>query len=102
MRRRSSNELRCFCSRTPLLATYGLDEKGAPYVHVKVFKQDRIFGEIVVTGGEVKLRCRECLRWHSVVIRTPHRVALEEASPPIALARKTEPSLPLRTPRPTP
>jgi hypothetical protein len=100
--RRSSHELRCFCGRKPLLATYGLDEKGRRYVHVKVFKQDRIFGEVVVTEGEVRLHCRECLRWHSVVMRSPSKVLLEETSPPIVLDANTTPSLPLRPARPNP
>lgn len=59
------NELRCMCSRRPLLATYGIDKDGRLFVHVKVYKQSRLFGE-VVAYGDVKLRCRECLRWHQV------------------------------------
>jgi hypothetical protein len=77
-KQRTSNELRCFCARQPLLATYGLDEHGCLYVHVKVFKQQRIFGEVLVTEGTVKLHCRECLRWHKVVMRVPGRAELEE------------------------
>lgn len=47
------------------------DESGAPYVHVKIFKQGRVFGEVVVTkGSEVWLRCRECNRWHCIKIKT--------------------------------
>lgn len=85
-RPRSSHELRCFCTRQPLLATYGLDEKGLLYVHVRVFKQGRIFGEIIVTGGTVRLHCRECLRWHRVVIREPERLTLEEDTQPAMYA----------------
>lgn len=63
-------EIRCFCSRTPLLAVAGRNQRtNEPYVHIKVFKQGRIFGEVVVTEGVVRLRCRECLRWHKVRIR---------------------------------
>lgn len=65
---RREKELRCFCSRTPLLATYGVDTVGKLYVHVKIWKARRIFGELVIEGGIVKLRCRECLRWHKVHI----------------------------------
>lgn len=83
--KRSAHELRCFCSRHPLLAVYGLDEKGNRYVHVRIYKQNRIFGEVVATGGEVKLHCRECLRWHKVVIRTPTRLALSEDSAPVTI-----------------
>jgi len=64
--RRREHELRCFCSREPLLATYGIDSKGKLFVHVKIWKARRIFGELVIEGGIVKIRCRDCLRWHTV------------------------------------
>lgn len=70
-------ELRCFCSRHPLLATYGIDSKGRLYVHVRVFKQARLFGE-VIAFGDVKLHCRECLRWHTVVIKQAGDAELRE------------------------
>jgi hypothetical protein len=76
----TSNQLRCFCSRKPLLATYGLDEKGKVYVHVKIYKQARIYGELLITEGVVKVRCRECLRWHRVVIRKAGEAELIEDS----------------------
>ena len=47
---------------------YGVDANGDAYVHVKVYKQGRIFGEVVATSGVVRLRCRECRRWHAVWI----------------------------------
>lgn len=78
---RTQNELRCFCARTPLLATYGVNEKGDVYVHVKIFKQHRIFGEVIVTKGNVKIHCRECLRWHKVVMRPPGHAELQETEP---------------------
>lgn len=56
-------EVRCFCSRRPLLALCGRDDHGEPFVHQKVYKQGKVFGEMVATGGTVRLRCRECLRW---------------------------------------
>jgi hypothetical protein len=65
---RREHELRCFCSREPLLATYGVDSKGKLFVHMKVWKARRIFGESVIEGGVVKIRCRDCLRWHTVCI----------------------------------
>ena len=74
------DELRCFCTRRPLLATYGVDSKGCLYVHVKIWKQRRLYGEVMVTGGRVQLRCRECLRLHTVVIRQPNRAALKEVT----------------------
>lgn len=48
---------------------YGIDEKGRPYVHIKVFKQARVFSEFIAYGGEVALKCRECVRWHRIVFR---------------------------------
>lgn len=76
--RKTQNELRCFCARHPLLATYGVDEKGELYVHIKIFKQQRIFGEVLAKRGSIKIRCRECFRWHRVVMRLPNNVSLVE------------------------
>lgn len=78
---RKETELRCFCRRNPLLATYGIDSRGKLFVHVKIWKQRRIFGEVVVEGGTVKLHCRECLRWHTVTISS-ERAMLSESPPP--------------------
>lgn len=73
---RREKELRCFCNRKPLLATYGVDSKGKLFLHVKIYKAKRIFGEFVIEGGIVKLRCRDCKRWHRVrVVQT--RAVLE-------------------------
>lgn len=63
---RTKLELRCFCSRRPLLAYYGQDEKGEPYLHQKVHKQGRIYGESVFRTGLAEIRCRECYRWTRV------------------------------------
>jgi hypothetical protein len=65
---RREKELRCFCGRTPLLATYGIDNKGKLFIHVKIWKARRIFGELVIEGGPIKIRCRDCLRWHVIRI----------------------------------
>lgn len=61
-------DLRCTCSKRPLLGVGGRDRWGKPFVHVKVFKQGRVYGEIVTTGGTTRIRCRECSRWFSVTI----------------------------------
>jgi hypothetical protein len=61
--------IRCFCAREPLLAQAGRDTRtGDPFLHVKTWKGDRLYVELVVTSGVVRLRCRECLRWHTVRI----------------------------------
>jgi hypothetical protein len=80
----TKNELRCFCSRAPLLAVYGLKD-GKLYIHIKIYKQRRIYGEVLVVEGKVKLHCRECLRWHTVTLRDPGTVGLEEDSVPPTL-----------------
>jgi hypothetical protein len=79
----TKNQLRCFCSRRPLLAMYGLDAKGRTYVHCRVFKQNRVYGDWIVYDGEVRLACRECLRWHVITFIPNSRAAvLQESSIP--------------------
>lgn len=63
-------EIRCFCNRSPLLAVCGVDSiTRQPFVHIKAYRQNRIFAEVVITSGTARIRCRECLRWHKVTIR---------------------------------
>lgn len=83
---KSRHELRCFCSRRPILAFYGVTGRNKLYVHVKVYKQSRIYGEVIIEGGVIRLHCRECLRWHKVKITQPNVASLEEdLQPPSAL-----------------
>lgn len=64
-----TGEMRCFCSRRPLLAKYGRDAKGELFLHIKVFKQTRLYAEVVIgANAEVQVTCRECLRKHKVKI----------------------------------
>lgn len=84
---RREKELRCFCRGEPLLATYGIDSRGKLFVHVKIYKQNRIYGEIVFEGGIAKLRCRNCLRWH--------RVIFQERSAELAEVQSTDAQLPI-------
>jgi hypothetical protein len=79
MNKGRGRQLRCFCAHKPLLGIYGVDSRGKLYVHIKVYKADRIFGEVIVTG-DVKIRCRDCYRWHTVVIIQPGRAILEESN----------------------
>lgn len=67
--------MRCFCASKPLLAMYGIDERGKLYIHVKIYKQKRIYGEIVATGGEVLIRCRDCFRFHRIRFVAPYKEA---------------------------
>lgn len=60
---------RCFCARKPLLAVYGLTSGGALVLHIKVFKQKRIYAELFIhEGSSISIRCRECFRLHNVKI----------------------------------
>jgi len=83
------HQLRCFCSTEPLLATYGVDDEGRLYVHVKIYKQRRIFGEVIVTEGIVRLICRECFRWHKVNIKQHGEAVLSEEPVPSELLAGT-------------
>lgn len=78
---RTKSQLRCFCSRKPLLAVYGVDERGRVYVHCRVYKQNRVYGDWIVYGGETSILCRECLRWH-VIKFTQGTATLEETTKP--------------------
>ncbi len=79
----ADGDLRCFCSRSPLLAKYGIGEDGKLYVHLKVYKQNRIYAEVHFKQGLVTIRCRECLRWHSVLICDTTYPKLEEVDTPL-------------------
>lgn len=68
-----------------MLAKCGTDTDGRPYVHVKAFRGDRIFTEVVAVGGTVKIHCRECLRWFTVNV-TAVAVESKIESLPDALA----------------
>ncbi len=84
---KTSQQLTCFCARKPLLAVYGIDEKGRAYVHIKVYKQARIYGEILSYSGEHMIRCRECFRWHRVVFTPENEVTLRQSESPAVLGR---------------
>lgn len=93
-RERTKNELRCFCSRQPLLATYGVDQNMQLYIHVRIYKQRRIYGEVIVREGKVSLHCRECLRWHTVKIVQPNTAMLvEDTDPKPEVAEADTPSM---------
>lgn len=80
---KSRRQIRCICSRRVLLGYYGIDNKNRPYVHLKVYKKDMIYGEMV-SYGSVKIKCRECLRWHSINFRNRIPQVEETTQPEIA------------------
>lgn len=89
---RTKHRLNCFCSRRPLLAMYGLDSRGRPYVHIKIYKQRRIYADFIAFGGEVAISCRECVRWHRIVFRNSSdgRADLSEMPAPPVEAQQQE------------
>lgn len=78
---RTKNDLRCLCRHAPLLAVFGLDGRGRLYLHIKVYKQDRIFGNLILRGGPVELQCRECFRWHVINFSSSGPVMEETRAP---------------------
>lgn len=89
MRQVTRHDLRCFCRRQPLLAVYGIDERGKSYIHIKVYKNRRIFGEILITTGDAQIRCRECLRWYRVEIGSSESAKLIESTEPKSINEET-------------
>ncbi len=85
---RREKELRCFCSRQPLLATYGVDSRGKLFLHIKIWKARRIYGELVIEGGLVKIHCRDCLRWHKIrVIQNQAVLEQTDENPTVSTIR---------------
>lgn len=78
---KTQHELRCTCRFSPKLAEYGIDEKGVPYVHVKVWKGRRLYTEVIFTGGIARIFCRDCSRWYRVVFRERQTTLVQVARP---------------------
>jgi hypothetical protein len=76
---KSELEIRCGCSRRPLLAVAGRDTKTKHgFIHIKSWKGNRLYTEVVVTEGIAHIRCRECLHWTKVRIVKDVSVNAEE------------------------
>lgn len=71
---RTKNKLNCTCRHKPLLAMWGKDTDGKPYVHVKVFKGGRLYAE-VFSKHTIQITCRDCFRKLNIIIR-PDRAEL--------------------------
>lgn len=78
--RSSVKDLRCFCKANLKLAEYGLDAVGKVFVHIKIYKAGKVFGEVKSTSGDLKIRCRACGRWHIVLIRVNDAVLRHDHS----------------------
>lgn len=69
-------ELRCFCTSEPLLAVCGRDAKTAePYVHIKSVRNGNINAEVIAHEGLIRIRCKRCLRWHTITVK---RVSIDQ------------------------
>lgn len=77
--------IKCFCAPEPILAMYGQDTRTREYfIHVRAYKQRRLITELVVpliSGGVVRIRCRNCLRWHKISVKTSQVEVRPEALP---------------------
>jgi hypothetical protein len=72
---------------------YGVEQTGKLYIHIKIYKQGRVYGETYHTDGTVKIRCRNCMRWHRVTIINS-TARLEETLPPmVADENRTVPTV---------
>lgn len=62
-----ARRIECFCVRRPLLALLATDtSNGKPVIWVKTIKNGNISTEVILTTGSVRVRCRECLRYHRI------------------------------------
>lgn len=81
----TKHELRCTCSRKPLLCVYGINDEGKPYLHFLAHKQRRPIMEVYIDSGSPRFKCKECLRWWEVVIRSTGKATLREEKVPAPL-----------------
>lgn len=81
----TSHDLRCACPRHTKLGVYGRNARGEAYLHIRVHKGDRVFGEIVTTAGVVTVLCRDCGRWTSVRIHAPEVAVERDVARPLVL-----------------
>lgn len=63
----TKHPLRCTCNQEPLLAMYGRDKNGDAYIHVRIYKGNRVYGEIYTTHP-ISLLCRLCGMWWNINI----------------------------------
>ena len=76
-----SDEMRCTCSRAPLLAVGGRDAAGKGFLHIMTWKGKRLYVNVVITDGTARIQCRECLRWWKVTIRYEKMESRQERLP---------------------
>jgi hypothetical protein len=63
-----------------------VDRNGKGFVHIKTWKGGKLYVEAIVTDGTAHIRCRECLRWHTVrIVRERVNVTAERLPDSIAV-----------------
>ena len=77
----SDVQIRCICAVHPILAIARVSSTGTRFVHIRIYKQKKIYGEIVVESGLVRIRCRSCGRWYSLHVRHDSHEAIAERLP---------------------
>lgn len=69
-------ELRCYCKTEPLLAVCGRDQAtGEPFVHIKSVRNGNINAEVIAHEGKIRIRCKRCLRWHTIEVK---RISIDQ------------------------
>lgn len=94
MQLRTREPLRCQCKSKHLLAFYGVNGKGDPYVHVMSHRQGRPLSNVLILG-DCEIQCPRCYRWHILTFRAGGRLDREQTLEPpaeIALADVVEPT----------
>lgn len=81
----TAHDLRCGCPHRTKLGEWGRNAEGAAYLHIRIFKGGRIFGEVLATSGTVTVLCRDCGRWMTVRIRPADVDVTLDVSRPVAL-----------------
>lgn len=86
MHRKTHKQLKCNCSRHHLLAYYGLNDDGEPYVHIKAQRQGKIVANAVILG-DCEIQCPSCLRWVILSFKADGEMSKEESlEPPAEIA----------------
>ena len=89
-REKTRYDLTCFCRSKPLLAVWGRDSAGRLYVHIKVWKANKLYAE-VYSLHSLQITCRNCFRKHNVIIRDEN-MELREVSDAKAITSNSEDS----------
>lgn len=74
-------QIRCICTARPILAIARVSSSGTRYVHIRIYKQRKVYGEIVIEEGLVRMKCRSCGHWYSLHVKRDSHKAIAEDLP---------------------